>query len=157
MESFQKNSTPKAMSSTTNLIISWKQRAQKFKHIGIEHVSFEYMPISHLSSFKWKVTKLKKNYVYKTTTMYQWRFMWLWTSFFKKDTKLKQCSFSTKPSTWIMAIFTNFRYSKKEWHNSYDAWITCHVRTRGLIMTKIALLNARTTTLAMGWAFHCNL
>lgn len=45
--SFQKHSTPKAMSSTTNLIISWKQRAQNFKHTGIDHVVFEYMPISH--------------------------------------------------------------------------------------------------------------
>jgi hypothetical protein len=60
MEFFQNNSTPKAMSSTTNLIISWKQRAQKFKHIGIDHVLFEYMPISHLSGFKWKVTKFKE-------------------------------------------------------------------------------------------------
>lgn len=83
--------------------------------------------------------------------------MWLWTFFFKKEIKLKQCSFSTKPSTWIMAISTNFKYSKKEWHNNYDARITCHVKMRGLIMSKVALLDARTTTLAMGWTFHCNL
>jgi hypothetical protein len=56
-----------------------------------------------------------------------------------------------------MAISTNFRYSKKEWHNSYDAWITCHAKMRGLIMTKVTLLDVRTNTLAMGWAFHCNL
>jgi hypothetical protein len=60
MEFFQKNSTPKAMNLTTNLIISWKQRAQKFNHTGINHVLFKYMLISTLSGFEWKAPKLKE-------------------------------------------------------------------------------------------------
>jgi hypothetical protein len=44
-----------------------------------------------------------------------------------------------------MAISTTFNYSRKALDNNYDAWITHHMRVRGLMTVGLTLSNARAT------------
>jgi hypothetical protein len=48
-----------------------------------------------------------------------------------------------------MAIFAIFKYSRKALGNNYDAWITCHMHVKGLMMVGLTLSNPKATILAM--------
>jgi hypothetical protein len=48
-----------------------------------------------------------------------------------------------------MAISTIFKYSGKTLDNNCDAWITCHVRMRGLMLVRLTLSDAKAKTSTM--------
>jgi hypothetical protein len=48
-----------------------------------------------------------------------------------------------------MAIFATFKYLGKTLDNNYNAWITHHMRVRGLMMVGLTLSSAKIMTSAM--------
>jgi hypothetical protein len=48
-----------------------------------------------------------------------------------------------------MTISATFKYSGKTLDNNYDAWITCHMRVKGLMMVGLTLSNAKVMTSTM--------
>jgi hypothetical protein len=52
--------------------------------------------------------------------------------FFKNAKDDKQCSSSTLPRTWTMAIYTNLGYSRKECVKARDALMVLQMQVNGL-------------------------
>jgi hypothetical protein len=48
-----------------------------------------------------------------------------------------------------MAIFATFKYSRKSLNKNYNAWITRHIRVKGLMMVGLTLSSAKVMTSAM--------
>jgi hypothetical protein len=84
-------------------------------------------------------------------TSCKWEFNWLHILFSKKETKLKQCSFSIKPRTWIVAIYVSLKYFGNEWNKNWDTWITRDKQVKWLTMMGLTLSAARATTSTMVW------